>query len=92
MRSRWVVCALAGCVLARGCMLLAAVPEPTVKTPQGEAAGKWIEGGTEEAFLGLPYAAPPVGELRWKAPQAPSGWKWVRDALSSEFGVTIRSV
>ena len=79
-RKIWVVRALAGCVLAHGCMILAAVPEPTVKTTQGEAAGKWIEGGTERAFLGLPYAAPPVGELRWKAPQTPSGWKGVRDA------------
>ena len=59
-------------------------PVPTVKTAQGEVAGKWIEGGAEEAFLGLPYAAPPVGELRWKAPQAPSAWKGMRDA--TKFG------
>ena len=83
-RSGWVVRVLAGCALAHGCMMLAAVPEPTVKTTQGEAAGKWIEGGTEKAFLGLPYAAPPVGELRWRSPQAPSAWKGVRDA--TKFG------
>jgi len=59
-------------------------PVPTVKTALGEAAGKWIEGGAEEAFLGLPYAAPPVGELRLKAPQAPSAWKGLRDA--TKFG------
>jgi para-nitrobenzyl esterase len=64
--------------------MLATVPEPTVKTSQGEAAGKWIEGASEKAFLGLPYAAPPVGELRWKAPQAPPAWKGVRDA--TKFG------
>ena len=83
-RSGCVVILLAACGLAYGCVMLAAVPEPTVKTAQGDAAGKWIQSGTEKAFLGLPYAAPPVGELRWKAPQAPSAWKGVRDA--TKFG------
>ncbi len=81
-RSARIVGSLAGCVLAHCCIVLAAVPEPRVKTAQGEAIGKWIESGTERAFLGLPYAAPPVGELRWKAPQAPSAWKGVRDATN----------
>ncbi|MBW8748238.1 MAG: carboxylesterase family protein [Acidobacteria bacterium] len=59
-------------------------PTPKVKTAQGEAAGKWIHEGKEKAFLGLPYAAPPVGNLRWKAPEAPSAWSGVRDA--TKFG------
>jgi para-nitrobenzyl esterase len=33
-----------------------------------------------KAFLGLPYAAPPVGDLRWKAPEPPAKWKGERDA------------
>lgn len=32
------------------------------------------------AFLGIPYAAPPVGELRWKPPQKPASWTNVREA------------
>lgn len=32
------------------------------------------------AFKGLPYAAPPVGDLRWRAPQLPAAWDGVRDA------------
>jgi para-nitrobenzyl esterase len=67
-------------MFAYGCFTFAAPAQPTVKTAQGEAAGKWILDGTQKAFLGLPYAAPPVGELRWKAPQPPSRWKGVRDA------------
>jgi len=35
-------------------------------------------------FRGIPYAAPPVGDLRWKAPQPVEGWTGVRKAV--EFG------
>jgi para-nitrobenzyl esterase len=35
-------------------------------------------------FLGIPYAKPPVGDLRWKPPQKPEPWKTVREA--TEFG------
>ena len=46
-----------------------------------------IEGRCEEGvfvFKGVPYAAPPIGDLRWMPPHAASGWKGVRPAL--EFG------
>ena len=55
-----------------------------VSTAQGEVEGKLINGGKVQAFLGLPYAAPPVGPLRWKAPQPVAGWQGVRDA--TKFG------
>ena len=56
----------------------------TVKTEQGKVHGKTINDGKVKAFLGLPYAAPPVGDLRWKAPQPPAKWKGERDA--TKFG------
>ncbi len=37
------------------------------------ASGAWI-------YKGIPYAAPPVGNLRWRAPQDPDSWTGVRDA------------
>ena len=36
------------------------------------------------AFKGIPYAAPPVGKLRWKAPQPAENWEGIRDC--SRFG------
>ena len=36
------------------------------------------------SYKGIPFAAPPVGDLRWKAPQPPADWEGVRDCL--EFG------
>jgi para-nitrobenzyl esterase len=51
-----------------------------VRTEQGMVHGKTVDDGKVKAFLGLPYAAPPVGDLRWKAPASPVAWKDVRDA------------
>jgi para-nitrobenzyl esterase len=79
-RTRRVITALAFAISVHGCIMLAAVRNPAAKIAQGEAEGKWIENGTQKAFLGLPYASPPVGEWRWKPPQPPAPWKGTRDA------------
>src|SRR5690348_4437158 len=57
----------------------AAAPDPlTVTTDRGPVTGKLV--GTTHAFLGIPFAAPPVGPLRWKPPAPHDAWTAPRDA------------
>jgi len=51
-----------------------------VHLAQGDLHGK-IEDGAK-AFLGIPYAQPPVGDLRWRPPVPASGWAETRDATA----------
>jgi para-nitrobenzyl esterase len=55
---------------------------PIVSTEDGAVRGEAVLGGY--AFRGVPYAAPPVGSLRWRAPQPAADWTGVRDA--TQFG------
>ena len=52
------------------CALPALAGNPLViKTDRGKVQGKMSADGQARDFLGIPYAAPPVGPLRWKPPQ-----------------------
>jgi para-nitrobenzyl esterase len=53
---------------------------PQAKLDTGTIAGKTE--GAIRAFLGIPYAAPPVGALRWKPPAPAAKWLGVREAVS----------
>jgi para-nitrobenzyl esterase len=55
-----------------------AVPDPVVHLSGGNLRGYFQ--GTTAVFKGIPYAAPPVGDLRWREPQPPLPWTGVRDA------------
>jgi para-nitrobenzyl esterase len=55
-----------------------------VTTTSGPVSGTVAADGRK--FLGIPYAAPPTGALRWKAPAAPQSWTTPRDA--TQFGAT----
>lgn len=50
----------------------------TVMTASGEVHGAVV--GAMRSFQGIPYAAPPVGPLRWRAPNPPAMFTGVRDA------------
>ena len=49
-----------------------------ITVEQGDLTGVYSEDEEVEVFAGIPYAAPPVGELRWKEPQEPDSWDGVR--------------
>src|SRR3954451_15002314 len=55
---------------------------PQVKTKSGTVEGK--EEGSVRAFLGIPYAQPAAGELRWKAPVPVAKWSGVKK--TTDFG------
>ncbi len=87
-----------GAVFALGTLCAAwdgavADPSPVVQTKDGPVQGIVTDGVAQ--FLGIPYAAPPVGNLRWKPPKAPEAWTQVLQAtkyapicaLSTTLGV-----
>jgi para-nitrobenzyl esterase len=54
--------------------------EPTVRVSGGEIRGHALTSGA--VFKGVPYAAPPVGDLRWREPGPVKTWTGVRDGGS----------
>ena len=76
------------CVVAAICAYGRALPQarvsgaPVVSTNSGDLRG--VQAGSLFVFRGIPYAAPPVGDLRWREPQAVTSWDDVREA--SAFG------
>ena len=58
---------------------VAAINEP-VKTDAGLVSGVAGNNAEMRVFKGIPFAAPPVGPLRWRAPQPAARWDGVRKA------------
>ncbi|HVT37089.1 MAG TPA: tannase/feruloyl esterase family alpha/beta hydrolase [Nevskiaceae bacterium] len=80
LRPWSVVSACAGLLLAGS--LQAQPPADVIRIDTGALSG--ARSGDVIAYKNIPYAAPPVGDLRWRAPQPPAAWDGVRDA--SAFG------
>ncbi|MFZ9418254.1 MAG: carboxylesterase family protein [Sediminibacterium sp.] len=59
--------------------LLISTDKPTATTNAGKVAG--FKEGNINVFKGIPFAAPPVGDLRWKAPQPVKPWSGVKDCI-----------
>src|SRR5580700_9163478 len=68
-----------GTILVGASILSAAITDP-VRVDTGLVSG--VSGTTDEVrvYKGIPFAAPPVGDLRWRAPQPPAHWEGVRKA------------
>jgi para-nitrobenzyl esterase len=65
-------------------LTVCAVERPIIQIENGR-----LQGAVEynmQAFKNIPYAAPPVGDLRWRPPQPAISWNGVRDA--SQFGAS----
>ena len=62
----------------------AAFAADQVKTANGVVGGAGKQKSGVRKFLGIPYAAPPVGDLRWKPPTRAKNWQGVREAV--KFG------
>ena len=59
---------------------IAEIDGPVIKTSSGQLRGASVD--DVSVFKGIPYAAPPVGEYRWRPPQPVIPWEGVRDALT----------
>ncbi|MBD1263139.1 carboxylesterase family protein [Maribacter polysiphoniae] len=71
-----------GLLVLLGVTISAQESTPKVKTELGAIRGVYEDG--VDSFKAIPFAAPPVGEFRWKAPQPLSPWEGELDA--SEYG------
>ena len=77
--NRIAMIAIAAAVVVTTTYVKAMVPEQ-VKIDSGTVAGTISGQPTVRVFKGIPFAAPPLGENRWKAPQPVAKWDGVRKA------------
>lgn len=80
-RSMVLVASVLVILVARGGVARAFEPSPIVRVRQGWLRGIRAGDGLDR-YLGVPYAAPPVGALRWKPPEPPAPWRGLRAAES----------
>src|SRR5580704_8190023 len=76
-------------LLAFTCILCAAAcaatPDP-VRIDTGSVSGTSNNDASVRMYKGIPFAAPPVGDLRWKVAQPPAKWEGVK--MATEFSPT----
>ena len=72
------VIAAAAATIALSALAAPAFASDTVKVAEGELKG--ATAGAVTSFKNIPFAAPPVGDLRWRPPQPAKAWTGVRDA------------
>jgi len=74
-----IASAVTGIVIAASTISTPAAISNPVTIATGRISGMTLPSGVR-AFEGIPFAAPPVGDLRWKEPQPPARWEGVRKA------------
>jgi len=85
MRRIAMVMAAATAAVAAGVAARTAAPDPTrlqVRLDTGVLSGTATSDAGVRIFRGVPYAAPPVGPLRWRAPEPVTAWTGVRNATA----------
>ncbi len=80
---RWLFAVAALCLVTLGTAATAFASRPTVTTQYGVVIGKKANGMNQ--FLGIPYALPPLGSLRWAPPQ-PYGPLPTNPYIATEYG------
>jgi len=75
---------LAFLLLLAAVMVMPAMAQEHVKTANGVVEGAYDKSSGIYSFKGIPFAAPPIGNLRWKPPQPVKNWNGVREA--KKFG------
>jgi para-nitrobenzyl esterase len=76
------LCGAAGIAVLAFALPAQASDDLIIKTDRGKVQGKMSADGQARDFLGIPFAAPPIGPLRWKPPQPAAEWHGVRQATS----------
>jgi para-nitrobenzyl esterase len=71
--------------------LSAAIPDP-VRLDSGSVSGNPADDAGVRAFKGIPFAAPPLSDLRWRAPQPAAHWDGVRKAEQFASNCTTGAV
>lgn len=84
IHAKWNGCAMRTFVVLLFLVRMTDAVGAQVRTEAGTVEGSASTDGKVQIFRGIPYAAPPVGALRWKEPQPVAAWQGVKQA--TEFG------
>ena len=84
MNTRNIIISIASLAVFFGCRSAVVDPNPVLDIAGGKVQGVATQTEGVIAYKGIPFAAPPVGDLRWKAPQPVITWEGVK--VCDSFG------
>ena len=79
------------CLMTLGGSVMAQMPAEDIEPARVDVSSGTLSGSIENGvrvFRGVPYAAAPIGDLRWRAPQPVPAWPGIRSATAHEPGCT----